>query len=186
VVNEGPTGGNQLVGSQWGTPAGLNTMVQQLANGADKTYTCGTNGIPPSVGGPTTACTGSGPYGTDASPAVTYVNGDFNFGNSSGAGVLIVTGTLNITGNSSFNGLILVIGQGVINESGGGNGQFNGSIFLAKTNTATSPISQLAALASPAIQWNGGGTNGIQYNSCWANIGNSMHYLVVASREEMY
>jgi hypothetical protein len=36
------------------------------------------------------------------------------------------------------------------------------------------------------IQWNGGGTNGIQYNSCWANIGNNMHYLVVASREEMY
>ncbi len=114
-------------------------MVSVLANGADKTYTC-------SVGAP---CSGSGPYGTNAAPQVTYVNGDFNFGNASGAGVLVVTGTLNITGNSSFNGLILVIGQGSLSESGGG-------------------------------------TNGIQFNSCWANIGNTMHYLVVASREEMY
>ena len=114
------------------------------------------------------------------------MNGDFNFGSNSGAGILVVTGTLNITGNSSFDGLILVIGQGVINESGGGNGQFNGSIFLAKTNSSVSPFTQLATLASPLISWNGGGTNGIQYNSCWANIGNSMHYIVVASREEMY
>jgi hypothetical protein len=151
-------------------------MVSVLANGADKTYTCG-------VGAP---CSGSGPYGTNAAPQVTYVNGDFNFGNASGAGVLVVTGTLNITGNSSFNGLILVIGQGSLSESGGGNGQFNGSIFLAKTNSSTAPYPQLAALGTPQIAWNGGGTNGIQFNSCWANIGNTMHYLVVASREEMY
>lgn len=128
----------------------------------------------------------AGPYGTDAAPQITYVNGDFNFGASSGSGVLIVTGTLNITGNSSFNGLILVIGQGMMTEQGGGHGQFNGSIFLAKTNSSTRPYSTLASLATPVIQWNGGGTNGIQYNSCWANVGNNMHYLVVASREEMY
>jgi hypothetical protein len=114
------------------------------------------------------------------------VNGDFNFGSTSGAGVLVVTGTLNITGNSSFDGLILVIGQGVLSESGGGGGQFNGSIFLAKTNSSTSPYAQLASLQAPLIAWNGGGTNGIQYNSCWANIGNTMSYMVVASHEEMY
>ena len=147
-----------------------------MANGADVTYTCG-------IGTP---CNGSGPYGTDAAPQITYVNGDFNFGSNSGSGVLVVTGTLNITGNSSFNGLILIIGQGVMTESGSGNGQFNGSIFLAKTNSSTAPYAQLATLGSPQIAWNGGGTNGIQYNSCWANVGNTMHYTVVASREEMY
>ena len=82
--------------------------------------------------------------------------------------------------------MILVIGQGMMTEQGGGGGQFNGSIFLAKTNSSTSPYSTLASLGTPVIQWNGGGTNGIQYNSCWANVGNNMHYLVVASREEMY
>lgn len=175
IVNSGPSGSNQLSGA-WSTPSALNNMAAALANGADVTYTCG-------IGTP---CNGTGPYGTDAAPQITYVNGDFNFGSNSGSGVLIVTGALNITGNSSFNGLILVIGQGVINENGGGGGQFNGSIFLAKTNSSTAPYSQLAALASPVIAWNGGGTNGIQYNSCWANIGNTMHYTVVASREEMY
>jgi hypothetical protein len=34
--------------------------------------------------------------------------------------------------------------------------------------------------------WNGDGTNGIQYNSCWANLENDLHYQVVSSREEMY
>lgn len=175
IVNSGPTGSNQLSGA-WSTPAALNNMVAALANGADVTYTCG-------IGTP---CNGTGPYGTDSAPQITYVNGDFNFGSNSGSGVLIVTGALNITGNSSFNGLILVIGQGVMNENGGGGGQFNGSIFLAKTNSSTAPYAQLARLASPVIAWNGGGTNGIQYNSCWANVGNTMHYTVVASREEMY
>jgi hypothetical protein len=73
-----------------------------------------------------------------------------------------------------------------MSESGGGGGQFNGSIFLAQTNSPVSPYSQLATLGAPLISWNGGGTNGIQYNSCWANIGNGMHFIVVASREEMY
>jgi hypothetical protein len=175
VVNQGATGTNALSGT-WASPSALNNLAASIGDGADVTYTCG-------IGTP---CSGSGPYGTDAAPQVTYVNGDFNFGSNSGAGVLVVTGTLNITGNSSFDGLILVIGQGVISESGGGNGQFNGSIFLAKTNSSVAPYSQLATLAAPLISWNGGGTNGIQYNSCWANIGNTMHYMVVASREEMY
>ena len=180
MVNSGSTGTNQLSGA-WSSPSSLNNMVSGLANGADKTYSCG-------IGAP---CNGSGPYGTDAAPQITYVNGDFNFGSTSGAGVLIVTGTLNISGNSSFDGLILVIGQGAIVENGGGGGQFNGSIFLANTmnwTAGSTPPSgtQLASLGTPTIAWNGGGTNGIQYNSCWASIGNNMHYLVVASREEMY
>ena len=175
IVNSGSGGTNQLSGA-WSSPAQLNNLVSNMANAADVSYGCG-------IGAP---CNGSGPYGTDSAPQVTFVNGDFNFGANSGAGVLIVTGTLNITGQSSFNGLILVIGQGVMTEQGAGSGQFNGSIFLAKTNNSTSPYSQLATLGTPMIQWNGGGTNGIQYNSCWANIGNNMHFLVVASREEMY
>jgi hypothetical protein len=176
VVNQGPTGTNALSGT-WSSPAALNNLAASIGNGADQTLTCG-------IGTPC-SFPGSG-LGTDAAPKITYVNGDFNFGSNSGAGVLVVTGTLSITGNSSFDGLILVIGQGVLSESGGGGGQFNGSIFLAKTNSSVSPYTQLASLASPLIAWNGGGTNGIQYNSCWANIGNTMHYTVVASREEMY
>jgi hypothetical protein len=113
------------------------------------------------------------------------VDGDFNYGSTSGAGVLVVTGTLFLTGNASFNGLILVIGQGTVSESGGGNANFNGTVFLAKTHSSTPPYPELATLASPLISWNGGGGATVQYNSCWANVGNKLRYGVIAMREEM-
>jgi hypothetical protein len=175
IVDGSATGTNQFAGL-WSSPALLNQMVSNLANGADVTLNCGIN----------TPCSGTAPYGTSANPQITYVNGDFNFGNSSGAGVLVVTGTLNMQGSANFNGLILVIGQGKINVSGGGNGAINGTLFLADTNAQTSPYAQLGTLGPPGYSWSGGGTNGIQYNSCWAGVGNNLHYMVIASREEMY
>jgi len=175
VVNAGSTGTGQYAGP-WSSPSQLDALVNSLANIADTTYTCG-------IGTP---CSPSGAVGTNANPQITYVDGDFNYGNASGAGVLVVTGTLSFTGNASFNGLVLVIGQGIVNESGGGNGGFNGTVFVANTHSATSPYPELATLGSPLYNWNGGGTSDIQYNSCWANIGNSLHYSVIAMREEMY
>lgn len=169
-------GGTGQFAGAWSSPSALNALAASLANAADVTLNC-------AIGSP---CSGTAPYGTNASPQITFVNGDFNFGNATGAGVLIVTGSLNVTGGTSFNGLVLVIGQGTMNESGGGNGQYNGSIFLANTNSRVTPYGQLAAMGPPIFNWAGGGTNGIQYNSCWANIGNQLHYMVVASREEMY
>jgi len=150
--------------------------VSGLANIADVTYSCG-------IGA---ACSPAGTVGTNANPQITYADGDFNMGNASGAGVLVVTGTLSFSGNASFNGLILVIGQGIVSESGGGNGGFNGTVFVAKTRSATAPYAELATLGTPSYAWNGGGTSDIQYNSCWANIGNGLHYNIVAMREEMY
>lgn len=161
---------------EWSTPAQLDNMVQALANVADTTYSCG-------IGA---GCSPSGNVGTDANPQITYVNGDFNYGNASGAGVLIVTGTLSFSGNAKFDGLILVIGQGQMSESGGGNGGFNGSVFLAKTHSSTSPYPELSTLGTPVIGWNGGGNSFIQYNSCWAKVGSGTRYYPIATREEMY
>ena len=175
IVDGSAAGTNQLTGL-WSSPSQLNAMVASLANGADVAINC-------AIGTP---CSGTAPYGTSANPQITYVNGDFNFGNNSGAGVMVVTGTLNMSGGSNFNGLILVIGQGIITVGGGGSGQINGTLFLADTNSHTSPYGQLGTLGPPTYNWAGGGTNGIQYNSCWAGIGHSLHYMVIASREEMY
>src|SRR5438132_1332778 len=148
VVNAGSgAGGTGQFGGAWSSPAQLDNLVNTLANVADVTYSCG-------IGA---ACSPGGPVGTNASPQITYVDGDFNFGNGSGAGILVVTGTLSFTGNASFNGLILVIGQGAVSESGGGNGGFNGTIFIAKTHSSTYPYFELASLASPRMCWNGGG-----------------------------
>jgi PilX N-terminal len=180
IVNAG-SGGTRAFSGEWSTPAQLDNMVNALAAVANNTYSgCGING----VGG--SACT-PGAIGSAGNPQITYVNGDFNYGNSTaGEGVLIVTGTLSFTGNAAFNGLILIIGQGAIVESGGGNGGFNGSVFMAKTHSSVSPFPELTTLGTPTIAWNGGGKSFIQYNSCWANVLNGSAYTVVAGREEMY
>lgn len=189
VVNGGAT----TFSGEWSTPAQLDNMVQSIGNLADATYSCGINGIANPSNGATAACSPSGALGTDASPQITYVNGDFNFGNGSGAGVLIVTGTLSFTGNATFDGLILVVGQGIMSENGGGSGGFNGSVFLANTRppgVALAPgnpfTGELPILGSPEIGWNGGGTSFIQYNSCWAKVKQNHVYYPVATREEMY
>jgi len=184
VQNEGigtaqyPSNNALAPGSSWSTPAQLNQLAQSMANLANKTYTCSTNGLP--VGAP--SC--SGAYGSDAVPQITYINGDATV--TGGAGVLVVTGTVTMNGNINFDGLILVIGQGVMNVKGGGGGQINGEVLIANTNSKTFPFPQLATLGPPTINWNGGGSNFIQYNSCWADYGSFIQYALIASREEMY
>jgi hypothetical protein len=150
--------------TSWSTAAGLSNIAQVMANAAD--LTCP---------GPA-ACSGAN-LGTVASPQITYVNGNFTFGGS-GAGVLVVTGNLTLNGGINWDGLILVIGTGNMVINGGGGGNIYGEVFVANTSTGV--------LGSPTFSWNGGGNADINYNSCWANIGNNLHYIVVASREEMY
>ncbi|GAC1431430.1 MAG: hypothetical protein NVS1B11_11980 [Terriglobales bacterium] len=176
VVNAG-AGGTGLYGGSWSSPAVLNNFAASIANSADQTFTC-------AIGAACNATAGS--VGTPAHPLITYVSGDFNMGSNSGAGILIVTGTLSFSGNFGWSGLVLVIGQGIISESGGGNGSFNGTLFAANTNSRTAPYAQLATLGNPIFSWNGAGSNFFQYNSCWANIGNTLHYLVISTHEEMY
>jgi hypothetical protein len=190
IVNEGSTGSGEFAGG-WSNPDQLNMLVAEMANGADVTYNCGfgnNSWVPaPSPAQNGTPCSPGVNLGTDASPQITFVNGDLNMGSHTGAGVLVVTGSLYINGNSGFDGLVLVVGQGYMSEQGSGHGQFNGAVFLANTNSHNPPnFTQLGTLGTPILAWNGGGTNGIQYNSCWANFGNQIRYMVVASREEMY
>lgn len=55
---------------------------------------------------------GSTTWGTPCNPEVTYVAGDLEMkGNSSGAGVLIVKDGLEMGGNSGWNGIIIVLGE---------------------------------------------------------------------------
>jgi hypothetical protein len=117
------------------------------------------------------------------------VNGDFTL--NGGAGVLVVTGNLTISGGMTFDGLILVVGQGTvrINGGGGGGSSIYGSVFVANTNSRSSPFAQnsvATGLGTPEFTWHGGGDASIYYNSCWAGYGDKLHYFVISSREEMY
>ena len=60
------------------------------------------------------------------------------------------------------------------------------ALATRQTNSSAAPYSELTVLGSPVFSWNGGGTSFIQYNSCWANIGNTINYIVISNKEEVY
>jgi Tfp pilus assembly protein PilX len=188
VVDMGTDASGTQALLNYSNPVQLNSLVSQIANGADQTLTCNTvNSLANPAGGTSAGC--SGTAGTAATPQVTYVNGDFTL--NGGAGVLVVTGNLTISGGMTFDGLILVVGQGTvrINGGGGGGSSIYGSVFVANTNSRSSPFAQnsvATGLGTPEFTWHGGGDASIYYNSCWAGYGDKLHYFVISSREEMY
>ena len=88
-------------------------------------------------------------------------------GNSTGYGILVVTGALTMHGNFSWNGIVLAVGNGDADFSGGGNGEINGTVFVAKIWDNYTTKNLLTDVGSPTIDWNGGGGNGIRYDHCW-------------------
>jgi hypothetical protein len=103
-------------------------------------------------------------FGSPTAPKITFVDGDADLNPVDGAGLLICTGNLTIEGSAVFNGLILVLGQGNLTRSGGGNGTTLGSIMVARFGTSGNFL-------APTMQANGSGTSLIQYDSAWVRRG---------------
>jgi len=100
----------------------------------------------------------NGYAGAVGAPALTFVDGDCTL--DGGAGLLIVTGKLEMKGNPSFNGLILVLGGGVVERDGGGNGDILGAMVVAKfAATGNGPF------LAPSFTTNGGGNSSMTYDS---------------------
>jgi len=112
-------------------------------------------------------------------PQVIYVDGNLDISAQTGSGILVVTGNLQYDGNSGWNGIILVVGDGTttyFDVNGGGHGQFNGAIFLATANGSN--------WGTADFNINGGGGSGIYYNSCWINNAQRpVTYLLLSSKE---
>jgi hypothetical protein len=104
-------------------------------------------------------------FGTSSNPKFTFVDGDCSL--SDGAGLLIVTGRLTASGNVGFSGIILVLGEGVFQRNGGGNGDTYGAIVVAKF-ARTWPSSENGNphnFLSPTYDMNGGGNSTTGYDS---------------------
>ena len=116
-----------------------------------------------------------------SNPMTIVVNGDLdlrsNF-HSTGYGLIIVSGTFYYDPDSSWNGIILVIGQGAMTAIHGlssDHGQIVGAVLVAKT--VGSPISGMPGTSLPdSTDYNvelpdtAGSTmggNGFLYSSCW-------------------
>jgi hypothetical protein len=148
-----------IVPSNLQTPSGLDQLVQTIAQNADAVLT-----------GPTDET--KLPAGMSPSnPMTIVVNGDFDLGNHfTGSGVLVVTGTFSYDTDSSWKGLILVIGQGTVvsNNLGTTSGEIDGAILVAKTRDSSGNLLPALGSASFKSDPNGGGL-GIYYSSCWLN-----------------
>jgi len=88
---------------------------------------------------------------------ITFVDGNCNL--EGGSGLLVVTGNLNMHGNPSFSGVILVLGTGVVNRDGGGNGNIYGAMVVANFNRTSGDF------GAPSFNTNGGGNSLMQYDS---------------------
>jgi len=121
---------------------------------------------------------GSIDLGSPTSPAIDYVSGDVTLnGSHDGYGILVVTGTLHFGGNFNWHGTVIVVGDGIMDFNGGGNGMIIGTALVAKIWDNHTNKNLLQVNGSPGISWNGGGGNGILYDHCWAtNMMNKVHY----------
>ncbi|HEY1937332.1 MAG TPA: PilX N-terminal domain-containing pilus assembly protein [Candidatus Angelobacter sp.] len=150
--------------------------VQDLSDALQAAAGCNASPSPAGCGGVAVNMSPS------SNPPVTFINGDWS--NCNGTGILVVTGTLSCAGNTSYNGLIFVIGQGHLVGSGGGNGSFTGGIFLAKTKDSAGH--QLSSLGEAIYDWSGGGGNGLTYDGSWfAKLAGLFGYKVLAFHEVM-
>jgi hypothetical protein len=100
----------------------------------------------------------NGTAGTATAPQFTIVKGDCHL--DSGAGLLIVEGTMYFNGaGPNFNGIILILGQGILLKQGGGNRNVYGSIMLAR-------FGPTGGFLEPTFEYlGGGGTANLQYDS---------------------
>lgn len=181
---------NHLSDQMFNTVDGLQGLVKSVEGAATNTY--GTNPSTPDIG-----CFSCSPQ----RQRVTVVQGDMSLSSTDGYGILLVTGKLTLSGDFSFHGLVLVIGQGEIDENGGGNGGIVGGMVLAKIGDnsgcgvaggncySTNPTDQnlLQHLGAPVWNYPGGGANGFNYNSCMLQtIVQAADFTVIARREITY
>jgi hypothetical protein len=148
--------GNQL-NPNWLTPSGLNAAVQSISNNADSV-----------VQGPATPS--SFPSGMSVThPMTIVVNGnlDLTSWHNTGYGLLVVTGTLTYDPDATWEGVILVIGQGNFVSTKGGVGGIDGAVLIAKTLDSSGNV--LPTLGASSFSQTGSGSSlgrGINFNSC--------------------
>ncbi|HKY26860.1 MAG TPA: hypothetical protein VJM12_02830 [Pyrinomonadaceae bacterium] len=105
-------------------------------------------------------------FGSDANPQLTFVDGDVDLPDG-GAGLLIVTGKLLMSGNPGFNGLILVLGEGYVERDGGGNANIFGAMVVAKFDRIwpAEENDEPHDFLAPTFVTNGAGTSKVQFDS---------------------
>ncbi len=145
------------------TPSQLNAIVQTIIQSADAVVPAG------SAVTQTAYMTNLGMSPSNIMTVVSNGDLDLTHWGNTGYGLLLVTGTFTMDPDNAWHGIILVIGNGKINNIDNiGNREIDGAVFVAKTNDPSG-----VALPDPNL---GGASvlfhddmqgNGIRYSSCW-------------------
>jgi hypothetical protein len=113
---------NEGMDARLQTPEGLEKLVEGIARHATDVYH--------PASGETVSLDA---VGSTSDYRVVVVEGDADFGNASGYGLLLIRGNLQLYGTFSWNGLVLLIGQGVLRAAEGTSGAISGAVFLTRT-----------------------------------------------------
>jgi hypothetical protein len=149
------------------TPSQIDAIAQSIAQNADVT-------IP--VSGPITyplpTFTGSSlPLGmTATNPLTVVVNGNLDISNWSndGYGLLLVLGKLTYDPDTTWDGIIMVIGQGQVDGSHSQNKQINGAMFVAKTRDSAGNLLPGSNLGGASVVYADSMQGyGVRYSNCW-------------------
>jgi hypothetical protein len=122
------------------TPAGLERLVRGISRNASDI-------LSPAFGGAAVLST----VGSPSDYRVVVVNGDCTFASAAGFGMLVVRGDLTLSGSFTWNGLVLVIGQGVLHIPEGSSGWIEGGIFVARTRDAERNTENVFGSVAPTL-----------------------------------
>jgi len=158
------------------TPSGLDALVLSITQNADLVLTSSHGNALDQRSLPSNM--------SASNPMVIVVNGDFNLhGYGTGYGLLVVTGTLDYDPDASWNGIILVIGEGTFTSSKAGVGSINGAVFVAQTHDGGGNLLPDPNVGYSSFTQTGGGS-GIRYSPNWIRAAEGlMPYQVLSFRE---
>lgn len=105
-----------------------------------------------------------------SNPMTVVANGDLDISNWShdGYGLLLVTGTFTYDPDTTWNGIVLVIGQGKVRGSHMQFKQINGAMLVARTRDDDGNLLPDPNLGGASVIFNDSMQgDGIRYSSCW-------------------
>lgn len=132
--------------------AGLEALAERLSTAATDRFAA-----PAAIGN----------IGAPGAPRLVVASDDVWLGPGTGYGILLVRGEARVRAGFRWRGLVLVIGQGVLEWNEGG--EVRGALLVARTRSARGPASPdgtvLAQPGVPSVDFSGG-AGAIAYDSC--------------------
>ena len=155
-------GNNSILSQTFRTPANVEAFIQK--------YQFDPSTV--NLSGPRTNSdlTSAAPSMSVSNPVTILVDGDLNLtGSFTGYGMLIVTGNFTYTGGTSWNGIVLIIGQGWAKEdnSGFNGGRFRGAVVVAKSRHSSGAVISGPDLGPSYIDFNNQNGSSFYYSTCW-------------------